>query len=118
MLSTQHLTALLYDLDRFSVFRTLPNLTEPYRTLHIGIRRVELLAEGHRIWDLRRWRRLEHVYGGVGNTGYKWYDIFGALENEYWVNSPSLHYEQCYIFQIPESERNKNSNLTQNKPWR
>ena len=79
---------------------------------------VELLAEGHRIWDLRRWRRLEHVYGGVGNKGYKWHDIFGALENEFWVNSPALHYEQCYIFQIPESERNKNSNLTQNKPWR
>ena len=79
---------------------------------------VELLAEGHRIWDLRRWRRLEHVYGGIGSKGYKWFDIFGALENEFWVNSPSLHYEQCYIFQIPESERNRNPNLTQNKPWR
>lgn len=79
---------------------------------------VELLAEGHRTWDLRRWRRLEHVYGGIGNVGYKWFDAFGALENEYWVNSPSLHYEQCYIFQIPESERNRNSNMTQNKPWR
>lgn len=79
---------------------------------------VELLAEGHRVWDLRRWRRLENVYGGPGSKGYKWYDIFGAQENEYWVNSPSLQYEQCYIFQIPESERNKNSNLTQNKPWR
>lgn len=79
---------------------------------------VELLAEGHRTWDLRRWRRLEHVYGGTGNVGHKWYDVFGALENEYWVNSPSLHYEQCYIFQIPESERNRNPNMTQNKPWR
>lgn len=79
---------------------------------------VELLAEGHRTWDLRRWRRLEHVYGGIGASGYKWYDAFGALENEYWVNSPALHYEQCYIFQIPESERNRNPNMTQNKPWR
>ena len=79
---------------------------------------VELLAEGHRVWDLRRWRRLEKVYGGPGSNGYKWYDVFGAQENEYWVNSPSLQYEQCYIFRIPESERNKNPNLTQNKPWR
>lgn len=79
---------------------------------------VELLAEGHRIWDLRRWRRLETIYGGPGSNGYRWYDIFGAQENEYWVNSPSIQYEQCYIFQIPESERNKNPNLTQNKPWR
>lgn len=79
---------------------------------------VELLAEGHRVWDLRRWRRLENVYGGPGSNGYKWYDVFNAQENEYWVNSPKLQYEQCYIFQIPESERNKNSNLTQNKPWR
>lgn len=79
---------------------------------------VELLGEGHRIWDLRRWRRLEKIYGGPGSDGYKWYDVYGALENEYWVNSSQLEYEQCYIFQIPESERNKNSNLTQNKPWR
>lgn len=79
---------------------------------------VELLAEGHRIWDLRRWRRMEHVYGGTGAPGFKWVDAFGAQESEYWVNSPSLHYEQCYIFQIPESERNRNPNLTQNKPWR
>ena len=79
---------------------------------------VELLAEGHRIWDLRRWRRMEHTYGGIGAPGFKWYDVYGALESEYWVNSPSLHYEQCYIFQIPEAERNRNPNLTQNKPWR
>ena len=79
---------------------------------------VELFAEGHRTWDLRRWRRMEHVYGGIGAPGYKWFDSYGAQESEYWVNSPSLHYEQCYIFQIPEAERNRNPNLTQNKPWR
>ena len=79
---------------------------------------VELIGEGQRVFDLRRWRRLENVYGGPGSTGYTWYDVFGAQENQYWVNSPILQYQQCYIFQIPESERNKNSNLTQNKPWR
>ena len=77
-----------------------------------------MYAEGQRVFDLRRWRRLENVYGGPGSTGYTWYDVFGAQENQYWVNSPILQYQQCYIFQIPESERNKNSNLTQNKPWR
>lgn len=79
---------------------------------------VELIGEGQRIFDLRRWRRLENIYGGPGSNGYTWYDIFGAQENQYWVNSPILQYQQCYIFQIPESERNRNSNLTQNKPWR
>lgn len=79
---------------------------------------VELHAEGHRIWDLRRWRRLEQVYGGVNSTGRRWYDSFGAQEQVFWENSNQLAFEQCYIFQIPESERNRNSNLTQNKPWR
>ena len=79
---------------------------------------VELIGEGQRVFDLRRWRRLEKIYGGPGSTGYTWYDMFGAQEDQFWVNSPSLQYQQCYIFQIPESERNKNSNLTQNKPWR
>lgn len=79
---------------------------------------VELIGEGQRVFDLRRWRRLENIYGGPGSNGYTWYDVFGAQENQYWVNSPALQYQQCYIFQIPESERNKNPNLTQNKPWR
>lgn len=99
----------------------LPKMCSNHDTFFEAIeqeRIVELLAEGHRIWDLRRWRRLEHTYGGIGAPGYKWYDIYGAQESEYWVNSPALHYEVCYIFQIPESERNKNPNLTQNKPWR
>ena len=79
---------------------------------------VELVAEGHRIWDMRRWREMEDIYGGVGGTGYIWYDTYGAQKYKFWDYATTTAFERCYIFQIPESERNKNPNLTQNKPWR
>jgi hypothetical protein len=79
---------------------------------------VELVGEGHRIWDMRRWREMEDVYGGVGGPGKIWYDTYGAQQNKYWDNATEQDYQRCYIFQIPESERNRNPNLTQNKPWR
>lgn len=79
---------------------------------------VELIAEGHRLFDLRRWRAIERVWCPPGGEGKKLYDTHGAQEDEYFVNQNELSYQRCYIFQIPEDERNKNPNLTQNKPWR
>ncbi len=79
---------------------------------------VELLGEGQRGFDTRRWREIETVWCPPGGTGRKLYDTQGAQVAEYYVNQNNLAYERCYIFQIPESERNKNPNLTQNKPFR
>ena len=85
---------------------------------------VELLAEGHRMFDLRRWRLIEESFCGPGDaTGYVIRDTWGnpisgfSTNGTIFQNATDLSYEQCYIFQIPESERNRNSNLTQNKPW-
>ncbi|MCD8317580.1 MAG: RagB/SusD family nutrient uptake outer membrane protein [Paraprevotella sp.] len=79
---------------------------------------VELVGEGQRAFDTRRWREIEKVWCEPGGTGRKLYDTWGAQVAEYYVNQNNLAYERCYIFQIPESERNKNPNLTQNKPFR
>ena len=85
---------------------------------------VELFAEGHRMFDLRRWRLIEESFCGPGDpTGYVIRDTWGnpisgfSTNGTIFQNATDLSYEQCYIFQIPESERNRNSNLTQNKPW-
>lgn len=78
---------------------------------------IELYFEGMRGFDLRRWRMMEKVWGPPFGTGLKRYDSHGGQRAHYFNNASDRTYEQLYIFRIPPSERNKNSNLTQNKPW-
>lgn len=80
-------------------------------------RRVELAFEEHRFWDVRRWKvaevteneavwgmKIEEIAGVLKYTPYKWEDRFF---------DPSKH----YLFPIPQSERDKNPNLSQNPGW-
>ena len=79
---------------------------------------IELLAEGQRSFDLRRWRALERVWGPPGSAGVWRQDTWGANQERYYQNTSQLTYQQNYIFRIPPSERDRNPNLTQNLPWR
>ena len=78
---------------------------------------VELFGEGQRGFDLRRWRALERVWCPPYGIGVWRIDTNGANQSQYFVNTSELGYQQCYIFRIPPGERNRNPNLTQNKPW-
>lgn len=78
---------------------------------------VELLGEGQRSFDLRRWRAIERVWGPAYGDGKWTIDTNGAQQTRYFQNTSELGYQQCYIFRIPPGERDKNPNLTQNKPW-
>jgi len=78
---------------------------------------IELLGEGQRGFDLRRWRAIEKVWGAPYGEG-KWrIDSHGANQTRYFQNASERAYEQCYIFRIPPGERDRNPNLTQNTPW-
>ncbi len=78
---------------------------------------VELLGEGQRGFDLRRWRAIERVWNPPYGEG-KWrIDSHGANQTRYFQNASERAYEQCYIFRIPPGERDRNPNLTQNTPW-
>lgn len=79
---------------------------------------VELVAEGHRSFDLRRWRAIERVWGPPGSAGLWRIDTWGANQQRYYQNTSDREYQQNYIFRIPPSERDRNPNLTQNIPWR
>lgn len=79
---------------------------------------IELLGEGFRSFDLRRWRALERVWGPPGSPGVWRIDTWGANQQRYFQNTSELEYQQDYIFRIPPGERDRNSNLTQNIPWR
>lgn len=78
---------------------------------------IELLGEGHRGFDIRRWRALERVWGPPYGDGLWRRDTHGANRQRYFQNSSERAYEQAYIFRIPPGERDRNSNLTQNRPW-
>lgn len=79
---------------------------------------VELIGEGHRAFDIRRWRALERVWVPPYDGNGVWRrDTHGANVQRYFQNTSELSYQQCYIFRIPPSERERNPNLTQNKPW-
>lgn len=87
-------------------------------------RAVELVAEGHRPFDIRRWRRIEDVFAPPFDPdGYVVRDTWGnatsgfSHKGVFFQNQSNLQYERCYIYCVPESERVKNPNLTQNKPF-
>jgi hypothetical protein len=79
---------------------------------------IELVAEGHRGFDIRRWRTIEKVWGGPGSPGLWRIDTWGANQTRYFQNLNDRDYAQCYIFRIPPGERDRNPNLTQNIPFR
>lgn len=78
---------------------------------------IELLGEGHRGFDLRRWRAIERVWNPPYGVGVWRIDTHGANRDRYYQNLSELTYQQNYIFRIPPGERDRNPNLTQNKPW-
>jgi len=77
-------------------------------------RRVELAFEGHRFWDIRRWKDLE------GTT--KIYRVAVTRLNNNFLYEKSLYetrtFEDCmYFYPISNSEIFKNNNLVQNPNW-
>ena len=78
---------------------------------------IELFAEGHRLWDIRRWRAIERVFVPPYTEGKWTIDTHGADQQRFFNNANELTYERCYLWRIPPSERDRNPNLTQNKPW-
>lgn len=78
---------------------------------------IELIGEGHRGFDLRRWRALARVWGPPGSAGVWRIDTHGGNITRYYQNTPERTYQQNYIFRIPPGERDRNPNLTQNTPW-
>lgn len=79
---------------------------------------VELVTEGQREFDLRRWRKVNDVFGPAQSDGLELKDTNGNRVRDQFKNASELSFQRYYIYQIPESERNRNPKLTQNTPWR
>lgn len=79
---------------------------------------IDLLGEGQRSFDIRRWRELEEIWGPPGGDG-KWrIDTHAGNQQRYYQNTSERTYHQNYIFKIPQSEIDRNPRLIQNQPWR
>lgn len=68
-------------------------------------RAVEFPAEGHRYYDIKRWKLGIKMLNG---------DEVDFLGNTIYVNKFE---EKNYLWPIPTAERDRNSNLTQNPGW-
>ncbi|MBP5278368.1 MAG: RagB/SusD family nutrient uptake outer membrane protein [Prevotella sp.] len=76
---------------------------------------VELAFEGHRFWDVRRWKEADKYFKNIvemkltknadGTINYRRQTV-----SRQWS-------EKMYFFPIPQSELLKNPNLTQNPGW-
>lgn len=83
--------------------------TEKYRRE----RMVELAFEGHRFWDVRRWKdgasQRSIIEMQITKNGDR-YTYNRVTKPRYWD-------DKMYLFPIPDSEIRKNPNLTQNPGW-
>lgn len=77
-------------------------------------RRVELAFEGHRFWDIRRWKagpESKNIYGlSVTKTGNAFNYERVLVEARKWE-------EKMYLYPIEHKECLKNTNLIQNPGW-
>lgn len=79
---------------------------------------VELIGEGHRGFDIRRWRKIEEIWGPPNGLGLPNLDTWGNLRwGEDYKQADARTYERGYIFRIPLAEIERNPNLEQNVPW-
>lgn len=80
-------------------------------------RLVELIGEGQRPFDLRRWRDIANVFGPASGPGIHVYDTKGSDKGNFWVAAAAATYQKCYIFKFPQDEVDRNPNINQTPCW-
>ncbi|WP_320969384.1 RagB/SusD family nutrient uptake outer membrane protein [Bacteroides nordii] len=81
-------------------------------------RRIELAFEGHRLYDIRRWKiagsdEVRNIYGvKITKSGTESFNYEKVLLNRlYWD-------DKMYLFPFPQNEVYMNENLVQNPGWK
>ena len=78
-------------------------------------RMVELAFEGHRFWDVRRWKEADKFLTSI--TEMKLTRNADGTITYTRKNVARQWSEKMYLFPIPQTERMKNPNLEQNTGW-
>lgn len=79
-------------------------------------RRVELAFEGHRFWDVRRWKELDKTAEIYGVKVVK--DAAGEFKYTKFLYEKRPVSDKMYFFPISDRELHNNPNLKQNENWR
>ena len=77
-------------------------------------RRVELAFEGHRFWDVRRWKDLNTT---ANIYGVKIQKTEGGFEYDKFLYETRTITDNLYFYPISNTEKYKNPNLGQNPGW-
>ncbi|MBQ8521706.1 MAG: RagB/SusD family nutrient uptake outer membrane protein [Bacteroides sp.] len=76
---------------------------------------VELAFEGHRFWDVRRWKEADKYFKSI--TEMKLTKEADGSITYTRKNVARQWDDKMYLFPIPQTELLKNTNLTQNPGW-
>jgi len=89
--------------------------TEDFWTKYQNERFVELAFEGHRFWDVRRWKEADKFFTNIIEMKLTKNEDGSFTEER--RNVTRLWNDKMYLFPIPQTEIMKNGNLTQNPGW-
>jgi hypothetical protein len=76
---------------------------------------VELAAEGHRFFDIRRWKKAEQIWPQP--NGVSVVNTWNEAVRDEFKNATTRDFQRYYVFQIPTGEITNNPKITQNEPW-
>lgn len=86
-----------------------------FETRYMRERMVELAFEGHRFWDVRRWKKGAQLFNAVDVANIT-LDSNGDVILER-VSKGRQWNDKYNLYPIPQSELQKNHRLTQNPGW-
>lgn len=92
---------------------TLSN--DEFWTKYQNERMVELAFEGHRFWDVRRWKEGDKHFSSIDQM-----KITLNADGSFTYNRQTVSRQwddKMYFFPIPQTEKTKNPNLGQNPGW-
>lgn len=108
--------------DAVNVLRSRPDIDMPlfegndgFEERYMRERMVELAFEGHRFWDVRRWKKGADCFSSVKVANLT-LDAAGDLQLTRGDKTRQWN-DKYYFYPIPQSEINKNHNLVQNPQW-
>lgn len=78
-------------------------------------RRVELCFEGHRFYDVRRWKEADKYFTSITRNNVTMAEDGVVTYNPYAVSR--MWSDKNYLFPIPQDQIMKNPNLKQNPGW-
>ncbi len=93
-----------------------PTTQDGFREIVQHERMIELVFEGHRFWDLRRWKRAQEFM----NRDIRGWNRFGEDTEQYYkviTFATPKFLSRDYLWPIAEGDIIRNPNLVQNPGW-